>query len=241
MPSEPPETVLILGGTAEAFHLAERLVERGDLRVITSLAGRTQDPVLPPGEVRIGGFGGAEGLAAFMLENGVTRLVDATHPFAHRISQNAIKAAAQAGIALEHLVRPGWERQPGDHWHEVTSLDEAARALPAGATVFLALGRQYLDAFVARSDCRFVIRMVDAPQTPLAFTDYTLILGRPSADATREADLFSAHGITHVVCRNSGGAAGYGKIEAARQLRLPVVILSRRIEPTSPTLEKGRS
>lgn len=219
--------MLILGGTAEAMALAEQLVARGDVTVVTSLAGRTTNPVLPPGEVRIGGFGGAEGLAAYIRANGITRLIDATHPFARRISENAIKAAAETGIAIEHLVRPGWERQREDCWQEVSSLEEAARILPPRATVFLALGRQYLDAFVARSDCRFVIRMVDAPAEPLPFAGHVLILGKPSADPVREAELFAAHGVTHLVCRNSGGASGYGKIAAAREMGLPVVMVSR--------------
>lgn len=219
--------MLILGGTAEAKALAEQLAARGDVTVITSLAGRTAQPMLPPGEVRIGGFGGAAGLTAYIRETGVTRIIDATHPFARRISENAIQAAAETGIALEHLVRPGWVSQRGDRWQEVSSLDEAARALPAGAIVFLALGRQYLDAFAARSDCRFVIRMVDAPAEPLPFADPVLILGKPSADPAREAELFAAHGITHLVCRNSGGASGYGKIAAAREMGLPVIILGR--------------
>lgn len=219
--------MLILGGTAEATALAEQLVARGDVTVVTSLAGRTAHPVLPPGEVRIGGFGGAAGLAAYIRDNGVTRLIDATHPFARRISENAIQAAAETGITLEHLVRPGWERQRGDRWQEVSALEEAAQVLPAGATVFLALGRQYLDAFAARSDCRFVIRMVDAPAEPLPFADSVLILGKPSADPVREAELFAAHGVTHLVCRNSGGAAGYGKIAAARQMGIPVIMIGR--------------
>lgn len=227
MPPDANPKVLILGGTAEAAALAEKLVARGDVAVVTSLAGRTTNPVLPPGEVRIGGFGGAEGLAAYIRENGITRIIDATHPFARRISENAIQAAAETGIALEHLVRLGWVSQRGDRWQEVSSLEEAAQALPADATVFLALGRQYLDAFAARSDCRFVIRMVDAPAEPLPFANHLLMLGKPSADPTREAELFAAHGITHLVCRNSGGAAGYGKIVAAREMGLPVVMVGR--------------
>lgn len=227
MPPNAKPKVLILGGTAEATALAEQLVARGDVTVVTSLAGRTAHPVLPPGEVRIGGFGGAAGLAAYIRENGITRIIDATHPFARRISENAIHAAAETGITLEHLVRPGWVSQRGDRWREVSSLAEAAEMLPAGATVFLALGRQYLGAFAARSDCRFVIRMVDAPAEPLPFANHLLILGKPSADPAREGELFAAHGITHLVCRNSGGAAGYGKIAAARQMGLPVIILGR--------------
>jgi precorrin-6A/cobalt-precorrin-6A reductase len=195
--------------------------------VTTSLAGRTVDPILPEGAVRIGGFGGANGLAAYLRDEGFERMIDATHPFARRISENAIKAAAISGVPLEQRLRPRWQKLPGDRWRSVTSLNAAADALPSGSTVFLALGRQYLDAFVSRSDCRFIIRMVDPPETPLAFPDHLLVLGKPSSDPDREADLFTAHGVTHLVCRNSGGPAGYAKIIAARKLALPVIMVER--------------
>ncbi|TPP12117.1 cobalt-precorrin-6A reductase [Rhizobium glycinendophyticum] len=221
-----PQKILILGGTAEARELASRLVDEGHA-VTTSLAGRTLDPILPRGEVRIGGFGGADGLAAHIREHGYDRVIDATHPFARRITENAIKATAATGIALEQRLRPRWQKQPGDRWRSVGSLQAAANTLPAGATVFLALGRQYLDAFETRGDCRFIIRMVDAPEAALPIQDYTLVLGKPASDAVREADLFTAHGVTHLVCRNSGGPAGYAKLIAARQLGLPVIMLER--------------
>ncbi|MBC2773309.1 cobalt-precorrin-6A reductase [Rhizobium sp. AQ_MP] len=221
-----PQKILILGGTAEARTLAAELVAQGHA-VTTSLAGRTVDPILPEGTVRIGGFGGADGLAAYLRAEGFDRLIDATHPFARRISENAIKAAAISKVPLEQRLRPRWQKQPGDRWKSVASLEEAADALPSGSTVFLALGRQYLDAFVSRSECRFIIRMVDPPETPLAFPDHLLVLGKPSSDPDREADLFTAHGVTHIACRNSGGPAGYAKIIAARKLALPVIMIER--------------
>lgn len=220
------QKILILGGTAEARLLAAQLIEEGH-SVTTSLAGRTVDPVLPEGEVRIGGFGGADGLAAYLRDEQFDRMIDATHPFARRISENAIKASAISGILLEQRLRPRWQKRPGDRWKSVATLEAAAEVLPQGATVFLALGRQYLDAFIGRDDCRFVIRMVDPPETPLSFADYTLVLGKPASDPDREADLFIAHGITHLVCRNSGGPAGYAKIIAARRLALPVIMIER--------------
>lgn len=221
-----PQKILILGGTAEARDLASRLVDEGHA-VTTSLAGRTIDPILPRGDVRIGGFGGADGLARHIVEQGYDRVIDATHPFARRISENAIKAAAITGIPLEQKLRPRWFKQPGDRWLPVTSLEAAASALPSGATVFLALGRQYLDAFADRGDCRFVIRMVDAPEARLAISDYTLVLGKPASTPDKEADLLTAYGVTHLVCRNSGGPAGYAKLVAARDLRLQVIMLER--------------
>jgi precorrin-6A/cobalt-precorrin-6A reductase len=224
--SENPQKILILGGTAEARALARQLIDEGH-RVTTSLAGRTVDPVLPVGTVRIGGFGGADGLATYLREEGFERMIDATHPFARRISENAIQASAISGVPLEQRLRPRWQKQPGDRWKSVQSLAAAAEALPPAATVFLALGRQYLDAFTGRSDCRFIIRMVDPPEAPLAFTDHMLVLGKPASDPEREADLFTAYRITHLVCRNSGGPAGYAKIIAARRLALPVIIIER--------------
>lgn len=220
------QKILILGGTKEARELAQTLVENGHA-VTTSLAGRTMDPILPAGEVRIGGFGGAEGLAAYLRENAFNRIIDATHPFARRISENAIKAAAETGITLEQIVRPRWQKQLGDRWRPVATLEQAADLLPSGATVFLALGRQYLDAFKPRTDCRFIVRMVDAPEKALGFFDYALILGKPASDPSHESDLMTAYGVTHLVARNSGGPAGYAKIIAARELGLPVIMLER--------------
>lgn len=218
--------ILILGGTAEARERAARLVADGH-RVITSLAGRTTGPVLPEGEVRIGGFGGPEGLARYLTDNGIDRVVDATHPYAHSISENARLACAATGTPLEQLDRPVWSPEPDDNWIEVTTLEEAAAALPAGARVFLALGRQYLSAFESLRGRHLVVRMVDPPETPLAFASYELILGKPSSDPSKEQGLLETHGITHLVCRNSGGEAGYGKIVAARRLGIPVVMIGR--------------
>lgn len=222
-----PEKILILGGTAEAADLAARLVAEGKVDVLTSLAGRTANPAPIAGSVRIGGFGGPEGLARFIVENQIDRVIDATHPFATRISENARLACASAGIPLERLDRPSWVCNDNDRWTEVDTLEEAAAALPGGACAFLALGRQYLSAFEKRDDCHFVIRMVDPPQKALGFRDFELILGKPSGDADSEAELLKRHRITHLVCRNSGGIAGYGKVLAARKLALPVVMIRR--------------
>lgn len=225
-PADRREKILILGGTAEAAAIARRLVDAG-ADVVTSLAGRTSNPAPLPGHTRIGGFGGAEGLARYIAENGIAKVIDATHPFANRISQNARLACAAAGIPLERPERPAWEKRPGDIWMEVQSLGEAAAALPAGARVFLALGRQHLAAFEGRPDCHFVVRMVDPPEATLGLAGYDLILGKPSADPHEEAELFRTHRVTHLVCRNSGGDAGYGKIAAARSLELPVIMVRR--------------
>ncbi|MVA33772.1 cobalt-precorrin-6A reductase [Agrobacterium vitis] len=228
MPS-PPERILILGGTAEAAKLAAELVERGEATVITALAGRTEYPASLAGNVRIGGFGGIDGLAAYLRSEGITRVIDATHPFARQISANAIEACRKADVPLIVHLRPQWLEQPGDRWLMVETLDAAASTLPEGARAFLALGRQYIDIFARRTDCHFVIRMVDAPSTPLPFTHADIVLGKAAADWTAEKALLESHAITHLVTRNSGGEASYGKIVAARKLGLPVVMIARPI------------
>lgn len=222
------ETILILGGTKEAAELAASLVrDHPDWRVVTSLAGRTKEPEPVAGEVRSGGFGGIDGLLAYLRAEGVTRLIDATHPFARRISQNANEAARRAGIPLERRDRPPWKRQPGDAWIEVASLEAARDAIPPGARVLLALGSQHIAPFADRTDVHFVVRMVDPPETPLALADHCLVVGHPGRTAVDETALLAEHAITHIVCRNSGGDGAYAKIEAARMLALPVIMIAR--------------
>lgn len=233
MPSRDALGVLILGGTAEATALAIRLhTERRVERLVLSLAGRTLRPDLPEGvEARIGGFGGAAGLAAYLAAEGITHLVDATHPFAAGISRNAAEAALAAGVPRLALHRPGWDARPGDRWVHVACLKSACDALPPGARPFLALGRQHIAPFRHRPDLRPVLRMVDPPDALPFAAD--LVLGKPG-DAASEIALFAGKGITHVVCRNAGGAASYAKIEAARALRLPVVLIDRPPAPPPP-------
>lgn len=223
----PLEKILILGGTAEAADLAARLVAKGGAEVTTSLAGRTKEPAPLAGAVRIGGFGGIEGLAQYLARHGITRVIDATHPFARQISANAAKACAAAGVPLETVKRQAWSPVEGDRWTLVSSETEAADTLPAGGRFFLALGRQYLGVFAKRSDCFFIIRMIDRPEQPLPISHYELVLGRPSSDMAEEFALLRHHGVTHLVCRNSGGTAGYAKIVAARELGLPVIMIGR--------------
>jgi len=222
------ETVLILGGTREAAKLAARILrEHPDWRIVTSLAGRTKEPKPLAGEVRIGGFGGAQGMADYLRAEGVTRLVDATHPFARQISANARIAAAMADVPLDIKTRAPWRKQPGDDWTVVATPEEARDAIPAGARALLALGSQHIAPFESRADVHFLVRMVDPPEMPLALPDHELVLGLPGETAEEEAALLTAHAITHIVCRNSGGDGAYAKIEAARKLKLPVIMITR--------------
>lgn len=221
------ETVLILGGTREAAAMARALVDaHPDWRVITALAGRTAEPAPVAGETRIGGFGGVAGLADFLRRQRVTRLIDATHPYARQISANARAAAALTGVPLDVSIRPPWSRQAGDDWRDVASEADAAAAIPPAARVFLALGRQHLAPFAKRDDVVFLVRMVDPPAAPLPLADHTIVTGKP-APASDEERLLRAHAITHIVCRNSGGVGAYGKIEAARALGIPVIMIAR--------------
>jgi precorrin-6A/cobalt-precorrin-6A reductase len=219
------ERILILGGTREAAELAAELVGQGH-DVTTSLAGRTREPAPLTGKVRTGGFGGIEGLAAFLKDGAFTRLIDATHPFARQISANAVEAARLSKVPLEVRTREPWPREPGDNWIEVETLEAARDAIPAGARVLLALGSQHIGIFASREDVHFLVRMVDPPQAPLSLPRHEVITGKPGATAQLEAELFTRYAITHLVCRNSGGVISHAKIEAARLLGLPVIILA---------------
>ncbi len=221
--------VLILGGTTEARRLAELLAAdaASGLRVTNSLAGRVTAPRLPPGEVRVGGFGGADGLAAWLREHEADALIDATHPFARTISFNAARAAATAHVPLLALRRPGWVPVEGDDWHEAGSLERAAELLPSlGRRVFLTTGRMGLAAFAALDDLWFLVRSVDAPEPPHP-SRMEVLLDRGPFTLDGERELLRRHRIDVVVTKDSGGAATAPKLTAAREAGLPVVVVRR--------------
>lgn len=223
--------VLVLGGTTEAARLTERLVEVDGIHTTMSLAGRTARPAAGPGARRVGGFGGAEGLASHLRDAGVDLLVDATHPFATTISANAVAAAAEADTPLVRLCRAAWSPEPGDDWHPVADEREAAAALPAGARAFLALGAGRLSAFRSRPDLVFVVRTVDPPALPLLAGPHEVVNGRGPFDTAAETALLERLAVTHLVARNSGGSGAYAKLEAARTLALPVLMIARPPAP----------
>ena len=211
--------VLVLGGTTEARELA------GRLPVISSLAGRTSDPRLPPGEVRIGGFGGADGLAAYLRSERIDVLVDATHPFAARISANAAMAAEATRVPLLVLRRPGWVAGPGDDWHRVPDLASAAAALPRlGHRVFLTTGRQGIGAFAGCDDCWFLARSVEPPAAPVP-RRLEVLLDRGPFTLDGELRLLREHRIDVLVSKDSGGPAA--KLAAARERGIPVLLVDR--------------
>ncbi|MGW6980237.1 cobalt-precorrin-6A reductase [Streptomyces sp. NPDC054932] len=223
----PAAHVLILGGTTEARRLAEALAQDPSYRVTTSLAGRVGSPVLPPGETRIGGFGGPEGLAAWIGSHGVTRLVDATHPFAERMSFNAAAAAALSGVPLLALRRPGWTPGPGDAWTFTDSLAGAAGLLPGlGGRVFLTTGRMGLHTFAELTDTWFLVRSVDPPAPPVP-PRLEVLLARGPFTLDDERDLLARHRIDVLVTKDSGGSATAPKLTAAREAGIPVVVVRR--------------
>ncbi|MFE1751627.1 cobalt-precorrin-6A reductase [Streptomyces anandii] len=219
--------VLVLGGTTEARELAALLAARPGLRVTTSLAGRVSRPGPQAGEVRTGGFGGADGLAAWLREHRVDAVVDATHPFAEAITRNAAGAAAATGVPLVVLRRPGWRPGPADRWHPAGSPAEAARLLPGlGRRVFLTTGRLGLAAFAPLTGLHFLVRSVEPPEPPMP-ADTRVLLARGPFTVAGETELLRAHRIDVLVTKDSGGEATAAKLTAARKLGLPVVVVGR--------------
>jgi precorrin-6A/cobalt-precorrin-6A reductase len=227
--------LLILGGTSEASALAGALAAREDIAPILSLAGRTENPRPAPIPSRTGGFGGVEGLRAYLSSNAIDAVVDATHPFAEQISSNAAKACAAARVPLLVFTRPPWRREPGDDWIEVDGIEEAVDALGARMrTVFLTQGRLQLAAF-ARARHRYVVRAIDRPANIDALPGAKVILARGPFALADEERLMREEGIELLVTKNSGGAATYPKIEAARRLGVTVIVVRARLQPNAET------
>ncbi|RWM84850.1 MAG: cobalt-precorrin-6A reductase [Mesorhizobium sp.] len=231
--------ILILGGTTEARQLAGKLAARTDVSLTLSLAGRTENPVAQGVPTRVGGFGGADGLAAYLRRTRIELLIDATHPYAAQISANAAEAAQEAGVPIAALRRPGWEPAEGDRWTLVDSVAGAVTALAAAPRrVFLALGRQEVAAFEAVPQHHYLIRSVDPVEPRLAVPDATYLLARGPFREADEQALLLEHRIDAVVSKNSGGEATYGKIAAARALGIEVVMIGR---PTLPDVASAES
>jgi precorrin-6A/cobalt-precorrin-6A reductase len=217
--------VLILGGTTEATKLCELIAARKNMSTTLSLAGRTAHPAPQSVPVRIGGFGGADGLAAYLTQQKINVLIDASHPFAERISANAIAAAQLAGVSLITLTRAPWAQIEGDNWTETGDLAAAALALgEAPRRVFLTSGRLGLAAFEAAPQHDYLIRTIDPPEA-LSLPHARIILDRGPFSESAERVLMSEEKIEVLVTKNSGGDATYGKIAAARSLGLPVVMI----------------
>ncbi len=229
--------ILILGGTTEARQLAGLLAGDPRYDATLSLAGRTAEPKALPLPVRSGGFGGADGLADYLTRENIDLLVDATHPFAVRISANAAEAAARAGTPLFALRRPGWEERAGDHWTRVPDLEAAVDALGViPRRVFLAIGRQEAHVFNRTPLHAYLVRSVDPVDPPLTVPDAQYILSIGPFDEADERALLTDKNIDVVVTKNSGGEATYAKIAAARALGIEVVMVERRHSADVPAV-----
>lgn len=229
--STMPPNLLILGGTTEAAALCRRIADLG-LAATVSLAGRVADPAPLALPQRVGGFGGAQGLAEYIRAHRITHLIDATHPFAATISANAVQASAATGTPLIALTRPAWQPQAGDDWQVVPDIPAAVAALDRPAErVFLAVGRMHLDAFAAHPQHFYLLRLVDPPKAPLPFPNYHALIARGPFSESDDRALLQDHRITRILSKNSGGTGAVAKITAARALGLPVLMIDRPAIP----------
>jgi precorrin-6A/cobalt-precorrin-6A reductase len=221
--------ILLLGGTTEAGWMAQALSDAG-LRSLYSYAGRTETPVVQPIPVRVGGFGGIDGLIDFLQTERVTHVIDATHPFAAGMSGNAVAACREMNLPLIALERPPWVAQPGDNWTHVPDVAAAVAALPEIPTrVFLAIGRQNLAPFAVKPH-HYLLRLVDAPPSaPLP--DATILIARGPFGVAGDTALLHSNRISHIVAKNAGGQGAVAKLTAARTLRIPVILIERPVIP----------
>ncbi len=229
------ERILILGGTYEARGLAQALIDAG-FRTVTSLAGITASPHLPAGEVRRGGFGGEAGLQSYVALENICAIVDATHPYAALISSQAHGAALAARVPYLRMERPPWRAEDADRWIKVADIARAVAALPEGARPFVTIGRKEIARFFSRPDLKGVARMIESPNGPVP-RGWTLIQARPPFAIEAEKQLLDMHRITHVVSKNSGSELTRAKLVAARERKIPVVMVARPHKPAAPSFE----
>lgn len=229
--------VLLLGGTTEAGDIARELKAAG-LTGVYSYAGRTAAPIAQPLPTRVGGFGGVDGFADYLRREAITHVIDATHPFASQISRNTVEACARTGTPLIAYAREPWVAGADDKWQHVRTIEEAAAALPdRPARIFLAVGKQHLRTFAARPQHFYLLRLVDAPATALPLPNTEIVLARGPFTMEGDLALLRGHRITHVVARNAGGEGAKAKLEAARVLGLPVVMVDRPCLPERRTAQ----
>lgn len=230
--------ILILGGTTEAASLARLLADDSRFTPTLSLAGRTNSPRPQPLPVRSGGFGGIAGLQAWLHENNIAAVVDATHPYATQISANALAACGTLAIPLASIMRAPWQREDGDKWIDVDTAQAAAHALgDMPSRVFLSLGRQELGAFASAPQHTYIARTVDPPDNIPLPPDISFIYERGPFDAAREQAFLTSERIQMIVSKNSGGSATHPKIAAARRLDIPVVMIARPTKPAGIPLD----
>jgi precorrin-6A/cobalt-precorrin-6A reductase len=228
---------LILGGTGDANQLAGALA-RGGIDAIYSYAGRTKIPLPHELPTRTGGFGGADGLADFVRRESITHVIDATHPFAAEMSRHAVMACTAAKIPLIALERAPWAREASDNWIDVSDIAAAVAALPEkAARVFLAIGRQHIAPFATKPQHTYTLRFVDAPDGALPLPEAKVIVARGPFSLESELELMRSRGIEWIVARNSGGTGARAKIDAARALSRPVIMIARPELPERPRVQ----
>ena len=227
-------TLLLLGGTGEARQIAEHL--RGQDAVI-SLAGATRNPEAQALPTRIGGFGGEDGFRAYLRDANITAVLDATHPFAHRITARTAQVCRTQELPYVQFLRPPWKPEPGDRWIEIAAEHEAAEHIPTGAVVFLGTGRQTLHRFANLKGREVICRQIDPPERPFPFEGGRFLVGRPPFSVEDEVALFSDLGVDYLVVKNAGGAPSRTKLTAARLLGIPVLMIARPPRGDWPVVE----
>lgn len=221
----PQYRVLILGGTLEARRLSLELVDLQTYDVLTSLKGITSTPQTYGGTMITGGFGGLSGFRRFLQDNNIQACINATHPFAAAMSSTAQTATQELGVPYIRLRRVIWKQEPGDIWESVSTMERAKNRIDSSGPVFLAIGSQGMETFCELTDARFLIRTVDPVPPERQWPNARYVTGLPNQAVEIETDLLRRENIVQVVARNSGGAAGYSKIVAARTLGLSVVLV----------------
>jgi precorrin-6A/cobalt-precorrin-6A reductase len=230
--------LLILGGTTEASALARRIAGRRDLKPILSFAGRTRNPVPPAIPYRVGGFGGVEGLKAFLIDQRIDAVIDATHPFAAQMSRNSAAACGDLAVPLAVFTRPAWRPIDGDRWVSVPDMAAAVRA-PGDSPhrVFLTIGGLQLAAFEAAPQHHYIVRTIERPDAIGLLPSHRLILARGPFGVEQEIALMRAEGVEVLITKNSGGSATEAKIVAGRSLGIDVVMIERPVAGGGPSFE----
>ncbi len=223
--------VLLLAGTSEAADIAKYLVRSERITAIASLAGATRAPKDLGLPMRIGGFGGAQEFASYLKDQNVDIVIDATHPFASKMTQRTARICGELGVKYLLVQRPGWVPEAGDKWFPVKDIPAVKALIPAGSTVFLATGRQTLAQFSGMQDCRILCRVIDPPESEFPFENGRFVVGRPPFSVREEVDFFRSEGVDWIVVKNSGGERSKSKLIAARELGLPVAMIERSVVP----------
>ncbi len=219
-------TVLLLAGTGEAKRIAWGLAD-SSVKVVASLAGATRSPEPLPVPTRVGGFGGEDGFRDYLRAHKISAVLDATHPFAASITERTARVCREIGMPYGVVVRPEWVAGEGDSWTMIERPQDAAAHIPDDAVVFLATGRQTLAQYAKLEGRRVLARVIDPPTAPFPFEGGEFVIGRPPFSARREASDFRTLGVTHLVVKNAGGTGGRAKLDAARALGIPVLMLAR--------------